>query len=165
MKLARAPERIRVRGAAMPALFAVAAVVILAALLAACGGSSSTSTSASPGGSGTVTLWHGDVDVERAALESMAAQYNGANPPWKVQTVFSGNSDYALQKLLTAMAGGKAPDMMYQYGSSLPNLARSPKIVTIGDLIAKTPGYDWNDFYPAARLACTVNGKIKRSHR
>jgi len=162
MKLARTPERIRVRGAAtLVLLAATVALVLLAALLAACGSSTSTSTSASPGGSGTVTLWHGDVDVERAALESMAAQYNGTNPPWKVQTVFSGNSDYALQKLLTAMAGGKAPDMMYQYGSSLPNLARSPKIVTIGDLIAKTPSYDWNDFYPAARLACTVNGKIK----
>ena len=75
--------------------------------------------------------------------------------------VFSGNSDYALQKLLTAMAGGKAPDIMYQYGSSLANLARSPKIVTMGDLIAKTPGYDWNDFFEAARLACTVDGKVR----
>jgi multiple sugar transport system substrate-binding protein len=160
MKAPRIPERIRVRGAAVLALAAAAMILIVVA--AGCGSSSSSSsTSASPGGSGTVTLWHGDVDVERAALEGMAAQYNAANPPWKVQTVFSGNSDYALQKLLTAMAGGKAPDMMYQYGSSLPNLARSPKIVTIGDLIAKTPGYDWNDFFPAARLACTVDGKIK----
>ncbi len=144
----------------------VAALVVagmaLAVAVTGCGSSSSsTGASASPGGSGTVTLWHGDVDVERAALEAMAAQYNGTGPAWKVETVFSGNSDYALQKLLTAMAGGKAPDMMYQYGSSLPNLARSSRIVTIGDLIAKTPSYDWNDFYPAARLACTVNGKIK----
>ena len=147
-------------------ILGVAAVVVagmaLAIAVAACGGSSGgTSTSASPGGSGTVTLWHGDVDVERAALEDMTAQYNGTSPAWQVQTVFSGNSDYALQKLLTAMAGGKAPDMMYQYGSSLANLARSPKIVTMGDLIAKTPSYDWNDFYPAARLACTVDGKVK----
>jgi multiple sugar transport system substrate-binding protein len=163
MKAPRIRERIRVHGATWLALAVttVAAAILVAAAGACGGGSSSSSASASPGGSGTVTLWHGDVDVERAALEGMAAQYNATSPPWKVQTVFSGNSDYALQKLLTAMAGGKAPDMMYQYGSSLSNLARSTKIVTVGDLIAKTPGYDWNDFYPAARLACTVSGKIK----
>ena len=62
------------------------------------------------------------------------------DPAWKVEPVFSGNSDYALQKLLTAMAGGKAPDIMYQYGSSLANLARSPKIVNMGDLIAQDAG-------------------------
>ena len=99
--------------------------------------------------------------MERAALEELSAQYNAQGPAWKVDPVFSGNSDYALQKLLTAMAGGKAPDIMYQYGSSLANLARSPKIVNMGDLIAKTPGYDWNDFFDAERLACTVDGKVR----
>jgi multiple sugar transport system substrate-binding protein len=148
--------------------FAIAVLLVLltaafGAALAACGGSggSSASTSASPGGSGTVVLWHGDVDVERAALEQLAAEYNAKGPAWKVQPVFSGNSDYALQKLMTAMAGGKAPEIMYQYGSSLANLARSPKIVNMGDLIAKTPGYDWNDFFDAERLACTVDGKVR----
>ena len=107
-----------------------------------------------------MTLWHGDVDVERAALEEHGRPVQRPGPAWKIQTVFSGNSDFALQKLLTAMAGGKAPDIMYQYGSSLANLARSPKIVNMGDLIAKTPGYDWNDFYPSERQAATVNGKV-----
>jgi multiple sugar transport system substrate-binding protein len=141
---------------------AVALLAVLSAGVAACGGSSGgSSSSASPSGSGTVVLWHGDVDVERAALEQMISEYNAKGPAWKVQPVFSGNSDYALQKLMTAMAGGKPPDMMYQYGSSLANVARSPKIVTMGDLIEKTPSYDWNDFYPAVRLACTVNGQVK----
>jgi multiple sugar transport system substrate-binding protein len=149
---------------ALPIVVLVLAVVMAATALAACGGGgdgSSSGTSASPGGSGTVVLWHGDVDVERDALEELAAEYNAQDPAWKIELVFSGNSDFALQKLLTAMAGGKAPDIMYQYGSSLANLARSPKIVNMGDLIAKTPGYDWEDFYDAERLACTVNGEVR----
>ncbi len=139
-------------------------LLAICALAAACGSGgagSSSGTSASPGGSGTVTLWHGYTDVERTAMDATQVKYNATDPAWKVNVVFSGNNDYGLQKLLTAMAAGKAPDMMYQYGSSLANLARSPKIVTVGDLIAKTPGFDWNDFFEAERLACTVNGQVK----
>ena len=153
-------KRVRTSSFVLMVLMLVA-VGVLAAACGSGGGGSSPGTSASPGGSGTVVLWHGDIDVERAALDELSAQYNAQDPAWKIDMVFSGNSDYALQKLLTAMAGGKAPDIMYQYGSSLANLARSPKIVNMGDLIAKTPGYDWNDFYDAARLACTVDGKVR----
>jgi multiple sugar transport system substrate-binding protein len=153
----------RVRSSSL--ILMILALTGLAVLASACGssggGGSSPGTSASPGGSGTVVLWHGDVDVERTALEGLSADYNAQDPAWKIDPVFSGNSDYALQKLLTAMAGGKAPDIMYQYGSSLANLARSPKIVDVGGLIAKTPDYDWNDFFDAERLACTVDGKVR----
>jgi multiple sugar transport system substrate-binding protein len=145
------------------ALLLVLAAAALTAL-AACGGGGATATPsgrASAGGSGTVTLWHGYTDVERTATDAFALKYNATDPAWKVKAVFSGNNDYGLQKLLTALAAGKAPDMMYQYGSSLANLSRSPKIVTIGDLIAQSPDFNWDDFYEAERLACTVDGKVK----
>jgi multiple sugar transport system substrate-binding protein len=142
-------------------LLSVLALTALAVLAACGGGGTSPSGSASPGGSGTVILWHGYTDVERTAIVATAAKYNATDPAWKVKATFSGNNDYGLQKLLTALAAGKAPDMMYQYGSSLANLARSPKIVTIGDLIAQSPDFNWDDFYEAERLACTVDGKVK----
>ena len=151
-------KRVHILGVAALVLAAVA----LGVLVAACGSSTSSSgSSASPGGSGTVTLWHGYTDVERTATDAFAIKYNATDPAWKVKVVFSGNNDYGLQKLLTALAAGKAPDMMYQYGSSLANLSRSPKIVTIGDLIAQSPDFNWDDFYEAERLACTVNGEVK----
>ena len=151
-------KRVHILGVA--ALFLAA--VALGVVVAACGSSpTSSDSSASPGGSGTVTLWHGYTDVERTATDAFAVKYNATDPAWKVDAVFSGNSDYGLQKLLTALAAGKAPDMMYQYGSSLANLSRSPKIVTIGDLIAQSPDFNWDDFYEAERLACTVDGKVK----
>jgi multiple sugar transport system substrate-binding protein len=149
--------RSRIGGAAT---IACAALVALAVLLAAgCGGSSSSGGSASSGGTGTITLWHGYTDVERAAIDHMVAQYNATNPPYKVQAVFAGNNDYALTKLRTALAAGKAPDISYQYGSSMALLAQLPQVVDLTSRV-HDPAFGWNDFFPAVRLAATVNGKV-----
>ena len=40
---------------------------------------------------------------------------------------FYGNTDYALQKVLAAIAGGKPPDISYLYGSWAANIATNPK--------------------------------------
>lgn len=153
-------------------LILVLAVLVAAAasLLAACGGSDETSTQPtssgspvalpSPGGGGSVVLWHGYTDVERTATDEFARRFNGTGAGFKIDPVFVGNNDYALQKLLTALAGGKAPDIAYQYGSSMANLATSPKVVDLSPIMAQTPSFDWNDFFPAERLATTVNGKV-----
>jgi multiple sugar transport system substrate-binding protein len=142
-----------------------AAVALAAGLLVACGGSSPSSSNSSASyvnvtSAPTITFWHGYTDVERAATEKFIAQYDAANPGTKVTSVFAGNNDYALQKLLTALAAGKAPDIAYEYGSSMANLVASPKVVGLDSLIKATPGFDWNDFYPAERLAATVNDKV-----
>jgi multiple sugar transport system substrate-binding protein len=71
-----------------------------------------------------------------------------------------GNSDYALQKVLAAIAGGKPPDISYLYGSWAPNIATNPGVVTLNKLIAGDPSFNWNDFYPAERQQATVDGKI-----
>ena len=88
------------------------------------------------------------------------ADYNATDPGYTMKAVFAGNNDYALQKLLTALAGGKAPDIAYQYGSSMANLAKSPKVVDLGPIMAATPDFDWNDFFPAVRLATTVGDAV-----
>ena len=132
-----------------------------ALLLAGCGGSSPSSSSSSPGatGSGTVTLWHGYTDVERTAIDRTVVEYNATNPAWKASAVFAGNNDYALTKLQTALAAGKAPDIAYQYGSSMALLAKLPQVVDLTSRV-NDPAFGWNDFFPAVRLAATVNGKV-----
>jgi len=150
-------------------LVLVVLVAAVAGLLAACGGSDETAAPAasgspvalpSPGGGGTTVLWHGYTDVERTATDAFVAKYNATDPGYTMKAVFAGNNDYALQKLLTALAGGKAPDIAYQYGSSMANLAKSPKVVDLSPIMAATPDFDWNDFFEAERLATTVNGKV-----
>jgi multiple sugar transport system substrate-binding protein len=131
----------------------LAFVVVLAAPLAVagCGGSSKSS--------GTITFWQGYTDIERTAINQSVADFNATNPGFKVQAVFAGNNDYALTKLRTALAAGKSPDISYQYGSSMALLAKLPQVVDLSAKV-KQPDFDWNDFFPAVRLATMANGKV-----
>ncbi len=92
-------------------------VVAAALMLAACGGSSSSSSnggsaggsSGSPKGHVNITLWHGYTDAEATAIKALAKQFNATHPNITVTTQFYGNTDYALQKVLAAIAGRKTP--------------------------------------------------------
>ena len=71
----------------VPVIVFLAAALALAAGLAACGGSgggtssgSSPAALPSPGGGGTVTLWHGYTDVERIATDAFVAKFNATEP-------------------------------------------------------------------------------------
>jgi len=146
---------------------------LLAAALAlsACGGSSSTGSSSgasssakssggSTGGHTTITLWEGYTETEATSIKALAAEFNKSHPSITVNVQFYGNNDYALQKVLAAIAGGKPPDISYLYGSWAPNIATNPQVVTLNKLIAQDPSFNWNDFWPAERNVATVNGKI-----
>ncbi len=91
--------------------------VILGTLaLAACGGTSSNGTGTSKAASGgsssgghtTITVWQGDTETEAAAFKALVAEFNRTHPTITVNSQFYGNSDYALQKELAAIAGGQA---------------------------------------------------------
>jgi multiple sugar transport system substrate-binding protein len=137
----------------MRRLFLIAATVLLVAA-AGCGGSSSSSN-----GVVNVTVWHGYQDVEGKAMTSAAARFNATHPKIHVTVQNYGNSDYALQKVLTAIRGGAYPDIAYLYGSWAANIARSPTAVDLSSRI-KEPGVNWNDFWPAERQAVQVGGKV-----
>ena len=89
-------------------------------------GSGSATASGSPGGHVNITLWHGYTDVEATAIKALAKQFNATHPNITVTPQFYGNSDYALQKVLAAIAGGKPPDISYLYGSWAANIATNP---------------------------------------
>jgi multiple sugar transport system substrate-binding protein len=124
---------------------------------AGCGGSSSGSSS---GGVVNITMWHGYTDTEGKAIKTMVAQFNATHRKIHVTAQFYGNSDYALQKVLTAIAGGHPPDISYLYGSWAANIAQSPRTLTLNDYINKDPSFNWNDFWPSERKVATVDGKI-----
>ncbi|HEX4466911.1 MAG TPA: ABC transporter substrate-binding protein [Solirubrobacteraceae bacterium] len=142
----------------------ILAMLGIAAVFAAagCGGSSSngTSSGSATGGHVDITFWHGYTEAEAKAIKQLVAQFNSEHKNITVTAQYSGNSDYALQKVLAAIAGGKPPDISYLYGSWAPNIATSPGVVTLNDLIKEDPSFDWNDFYPSERAVATVDGKI-----
>jgi multiple sugar transport system substrate-binding protein len=138
--------------------------LVLAAFAAGCGGgghSSSSASSTGPSGHVNIVLWHGYTDAEATAINKLTAEFNATHKNITVTPHFSGNSDFALQKVLTAIAGGKPPDLAYLYGSWAANIAKSPKTVDLSDFIQRDGStFNWNDFWPAERAAATVNGKV-----
>ena len=69
-----------------------------------------------------IVMWHGYTDVEAKALKSQVDAFNRSHSAVQVKLQFYGNADYALQKVLTAISGGKYPDIAYLYGSWAANL-------------------------------------------
>ena len=129
-------------------LFAFAVLAALLVTAAGCGGSSSSSS----GGVTNIVLWHGYVDTEGKAMKTMVAEFNASHPKIHVTAQFYGNSDYALQKVLTSIAGGHPPDIAYLYGSWAANIAQSPKTLALNSYIKDDPSFHWNDFCrPSAR--------------
>jgi multiple sugar transport system substrate-binding protein len=124
----------------------------IAPLAAGCGGSGSDSGK-------DVVLWHGNIDIERKALDAETARFNATKPGFHVDARYAGSSDNALQKVLTAISASNYPDIVYLFGSWAPNIVKSPRLANL-DALAKDPSFNWNDFYPAERKAVTVNGKI-----
>ena len=70
-------------------------------------------------------------------------------------------ADGLLQKMTAALAGGKYPDVVYQFGPNVANLARSPKAVDLTEDV-KDPALELGRTSSrAARDAVTVDGKVR----
>jgi multiple sugar transport system substrate-binding protein len=131
----------------------IALVAALAFALAACGGGGSSSS-----GPVEIAVWHGYQDTEGTVFKGLIDQYNKAHPDVKVSELYSSN-DLVLQKVLTAVRGGSAPDVAYMFGSWSPNIAQIPQVVDMAGEVS-SPDWKWDDFYPAEREAATVGDKI-----
>jgi multiple sugar transport system substrate-binding protein len=149
-----------------PALLTVCAVTCVAALVAAgCGGSSSDDGSSTA--AGEITVWHGygelaapgeEPNVELDSFKRLVGEFEASHPDIKVKLSYV-NSDFSLQKLTVALQGGKAPDVTYQYGTNMAQLATTPKVVDLTDRVGDA-AYDWNDVFPGIRDVFTVDGKV-----
>jgi multiple sugar transport system substrate-binding protein len=143
--------------------------ITLALVAAACSnnGGSGDNTSASGGSAAPVqlTMWMGytppppaNQAYEYTSLTQIVDSWNAANPNVQVKVQYV-NSDHALTKLQTALQGGEQPDITYQYGTNMAQVATSPKAVDLTSRV-QDADFDWNDFYPGERAAATVNGKV-----
>ena len=135
----------------------VASATLVLGLVTACTAKSSGGSGG--GGASTITVSHGYTDVEATELNVQAAQWNKLNPKSKVNLVFNGGNDGALQKTVAGFTAGNYPDVAYEYGSSAAQLAKQPKLLDMTSKVA-AGSFNWNDFYPSERAAATVNGKV-----
>jgi len=135
-------------------------LAVIGLLVPACTGGSDESSPTDETASGpvTLTMWHGYTDAEADWFNGAIDEWNAQNPDIQIDPLFV-NNDKALQKLTVALQGGEPPDITYQFGSSLPQLAGAPGLM---DLTAWTqqPDVGWDDFIPGATQAATFEGKV-----
>ena len=137
-------------------------LAVFGLLVPACTGGSndggSSTGGALPSGPVTLTFWHGYSDYEADWLNGAIDQWNKENPDIQIDPLYV-NNDNALQKLTVALQGGEPPDITYQYGSSLAEVAGAPGLVNLSDWVQR-PDVNWDDFIPGARSAATFEGKV-----
>lgn len=136
----------------------LAALAGMSPLLNACG---SNDGGAGADGSVTITMWHGQEDQGKATIDKIVTAFQAKNPKIKVNASSGGVlADSMLQKITTALASGKYPDIAYIFGPDIANVARSPKVANLQPFVTQ-PDMNWDDYYPAARDAVTVDGKVR----
>jgi multiple sugar transport system substrate-binding protein len=150
----------------------LAAPLVLALVAAACtsggdGGNGNTGESGGAGGGGQVNLvmWMGytppppeDQSQEYLSIERMVNEFEQQNPNIKIELQYV-NSDNALTKATVAIQGNQQPDISYQYGTNMPQLAQSPALVDLTDRV-NAGAYNWDDFYEGERAVATVDDKV-----
>jgi sn-glycerol 3-phosphate transport system substrate-binding protein len=81
------------------------------------------------------------------AMEEIVKEFNAANTGVRVTATFTGNYDETMQKTLTAISGGNAPNVVLS-GYSLSNLLSIEALVDLNTLIAKEPKDFLDDYIP-----------------
>ncbi len=140
------------------------AAVVLALVAVACtGGGGNQETSS--GGPIHLVMWMGytppppaNESFEYLSIKRMVDEFEKQNPNITIELQYV-NSDNALQKATVALQGNEQPDISYQYGTNMPQLATSPKLVDLTSRV-QSDGYDWNDFFPGERAVATVDDKV-----
>jgi multiple sugar transport system substrate-binding protein len=151
----------------------VAVVAVFGVVAAACTSDSSSSSSGSPGGGSSgepieLTMWHGygkvidnqgQTNYEAKSLTDLVDEYNAMNTGIHVNLDYIGSNDHALEKLTVALNAGEQPDITYQYGTSMPQIATAPGVLDLTDKV-QDPNFNWDDFSAGARQAATVNDQV-----
>ncbi|MBB2911355.1 multiple sugar transport system substrate-binding protein [Streptosporangium becharense] len=124
------------------------------------GCASGTDDGAAAGGPVTIELWHGQTDTGRDAIERLVADFQRAHPDIKINAGGGVLADAMLQKVTAALAADSYPDIAYVFGSDLANVARSPQVADLTDMVNSAPT-PWTEYWAPTRAAVTIDGKVK----
>jgi multiple sugar transport system substrate-binding protein len=142
--------------------------LVFAMVAVACTGGGDENTSDNENGSAGpihLVMWTGytppppeNESFEYLSIKRMVDEFEKENPNVTIELQYV-NSDNALQKATVAIQGDQQPDISYQYGTNMAQLATSPKLVDLTDRVQQS-GYNWDDFYPGEQAVATVNDRI-----
>ena len=145
--------------------FGLSIAVVAAVLAAACSSGSSGTGSTGQSGQVNLVMWMGftppppaSQGAEYESLKGLVAKFTKLHPKIHIRIEYV-NNDYALQKVTVALQGGQQPDISYQYGTNMPQVAQASQVVNLTSIV-KQPQYGWSDFVPGERDVATVGGKV-----
>jgi multiple sugar transport system substrate-binding protein len=140
----------------------------IALVATACSSSTSSPSATGSGATGApvhLTMWIGYTppppvpeSQEYLSIQDIVQRFEAANPNVTIDLQYV-NSDNALQKVTVALQGNQQPDISYQYGTNMPQLATAPKLVDLTDKVSE-PDFNWNDFFEGERAVATVNDHV-----
>jgi multiple sugar transport system substrate-binding protein len=138
--------------------------LVFALVAVACTGDGDNEENAS-GGPVHLVMWIGytppppeNESFEYLSIKRMVDEFEKQNPDITIELQYV-NSDNALQKATVAIQGNQQPDISYQYGTNMPQLAQSPALVDLTDRVQQN-GYNWDDFFPGEQAVATVDDKV-----
>jgi len=145
--------------------FGLSVAVALTLLAAACSSGGGGTGATGPNGQVNLVLWMGytppppaSQGAEYESLKGLIAKFTQAHPKIHIRMEYVDN-DYALQKVTVALQGGEQPDISYQYGTNMPQVAQASEVVNLTNIVNQ-PQYGWTDFVPGERDVATVGGKV-----
>jgi len=146
-------------------IVAVFATMLVAGACTSSGNNNSSTGGGSTGGPINLTMWIGytppppvNQSQEYLSIQDIVKRYEALHPNVTITLQYV-NSDNALQKATVALQGGQQPDISYQYGTNMPQLATAPKLLDLTQRV-QDAGFNWNDFFPGERAVATVNSKV-----
>ena len=147
----------------MKRLWVAASIALVMAAVACSSGTSAGSPSAN--GVVKLVLWMGytppppaSQGAEYQSLKNITDEFTKLHPKIHISMEYV-NNDQALNKVTVALQGGQQPDISYQYGTNMPQIAGTPQLVNLTNIV-KQPQYGWSDFVPGERAVATVKGKV-----
>ena len=106
-----------------------------------------------------ITFWHAQTDWRRRPSTRSSGSSTRRIRASSVHDQLGSNGDGMVQKLQAVIGSDAYPDIAYVYGSDVPNVSQSNKVVDITKDI-KATGFDWNSLYQAGRETATVDAKF-----
>jgi len=103
-----------------------------------------------------LTFWHYWDGTNKIAIEALVEEFNATHPDIMVEPVYYGWGEL-LTKLMTAAAGGEAPEVAIADLVWMPKLIRTGMLKPLDDYVTEI---DYEDFYPEMRKIGQYEGKI-----
>jgi multiple sugar transport system substrate-binding protein len=108
----------------------------------------------------SLTFWHGIESPESIRILNEKMSLFEKKTGIEVEMVHYGAADQVNGKIMTAVAGNKAPDIMWWGPMNTGLMAKTGKLVKIDDILKSDPSFDKSDIYPGLWEGGSYQGAV-----